>query len=116
MRCLPAELRQITFTSTEVMVAIRDHRRRIRNPLPTGTVTGFEVRADNGIYADMAIADDLTGKRTTIRIIDEALAAALIFYCIDHKIPMPVRATKTLGLIEGELRLTIRIAPRGAQQ
>jgi hypothetical protein len=116
MRCLPAELRQITFTSTEVMVAIRDHRRRIRNPLPTGTVTGFEVRADNGVYADMAIADDMTGKRTTIRITDEALAAALIFYCIDHKIPMPVRATKTLGLIEGELRLTIRIAPRGAQQ
>jgi hypothetical protein len=114
MRRVPAELRQITFTSTEVMVAIRDHRRRTRNPLPTGTVAGFEMRSDNGIYADMAIADDTTGKKTTIRITDEALAAALIFYCIDHRIPMPVKATKTLGLIEGDLRLTIRIAPRGA--
>jgi hypothetical protein len=114
MRRVPAELRQITFTSTEVMVAIRDHRRRTRNPLPTGTVAGFEMRSDNGIYADMAIADDATGKKTTIRITDEALAAALIFYCIDHRIPMPVKATKTLGLIEGELRLTIRIAPRSA--
>jgi hypothetical protein len=79
MRRVPAELRQITFTSTEVMVAIRDHRRRTRNPLPTGTVAGFEMRSDNGIYADMAIADDATGKKTTIRITDEALAAALIF-------------------------------------
>jgi len=110
---VPAELRQITFTLTEVMVAIRDHRRRTRNPLPTGTVAGFEMRSDNGIYADMAIADDTTGKKTTIRITDEELAAALIFYCIDHRIPMPVKATKTLGLIEGDLRLTIRITPRG---
>ena len=109
---LPSEVRQITFTSTEAMVAIRDHRRRIRSPLPTGSITGFEVRADNGVYADMEIADDATGKRTTVRITDEALAAALIFYCIEHKIPMPVRATKTLGLVEGELRLTIRIAAR----
>jgi hypothetical protein len=116
MRRLPAELRLIIFSATEVMVAVRDHRRRIRNPLPTGTVAGFEMRSDDGIYADLAIADDATGKKTTIRINDEALAAALILYCIDHKIPMPVKATKSLGLIEGQLRLTIRIASRGAQR
>jgi|SRR5258707_9985606 hypothetical protein len=114
MRRVPAELRLLTFSSNEVMIAIRDHRRRTRNPLPKGTVAGFEMRSDNGIYADMAIADD-SGKKTTVRINDEALAAALIFFCIDHKIPMPVKATKTLGLIEGDLRLTIRIAPRGLQ-
>jgi hypothetical protein len=115
MRPLPAELRQIAFSATEVIIAVREHRRRTRNPLPTGTIAGFEMRSDNGIYADMAIADDATGNKTTIRFNDEALAAALILYCIDHKIPMPVKATKSLGLFEGELRLIIRIASRGAQ-
>jgi hypothetical protein len=112
---LPSELRQIAFNATEVLIAVREHRRRIRNPLPTGSITGFEMRSDEGIYADMTIADDKTGKKATIRINDEALAAALILYCIDHKIPVPVKATKSLGLSEGELRLIIRIASRAAQ-
>jgi hypothetical protein len=115
MRHLPAELRQIAFSATEVTIAVRDHRRRTRNPLPTGTIVGFAMRSDNGIYADMAISDDSTGKQTTIRINDEALAAALILYCIDHKIPVPVKAAKSLALSDGELRLIIRIGSRGAQ-
>jgi hypothetical protein len=108
-------MRQIVFSATEVIIAIRDHRRRIRDALPTGTIAGFEMRSDNGIYADMTISDDATGKKTTIRINDEALAAALILYCIDHKIPMPVKASKSLSLGDNELRLTIRIASRSAQ-
>jgi hypothetical protein len=106
-RFVPLEYRQIVFASTEVLVAIREHRKRMRTPLPTGSITRFEIGGEPAVGADVEIADDKTGSRQVIRVEGEALAAALILFCIDHKIPMPVDATKRIVLSEKGLTLSI---------
>jgi hypothetical protein len=104
---VPLEYRQIVFASTEVLLAIREHRKRMRTPLPPGSITRFEIGREPAVGADLEIADDKTGSRQVIRVEGEALAAALILYCIDHKIPMPVDATKRIALSEKGLTLSI---------
>ena len=44
----------------------------------------------------VAIKPAITGGLTTIKISAETLAASLILFCINHKIPMPVDSTKRL--------------------
>ena len=104
---MPLEFRQIVFASTEVLSAIREHRKRQRNPLPPGSITRFEIRGEPAVGAELEITDDKTGGRQPIRVEGEALAAALILYCIDHKIPTPVDATKRIVLSEKGLTLSI---------
>jgi hypothetical protein len=104
---VPLEYRQIVFASTEVLMAIREHRKRMRNPLPPGSIARFEISGAPSVGAEVEIADDKTGTREVTRIEGEALAAALILYCIDHKIPMPVDATKRILLSEKGLTLSI---------
>jgi hypothetical protein len=104
---VPLEYRQIVFASTEVLLAIREHRKRMRNPLPPGSITRFEIGGEPAVGAELEIADDKTGSRQVIRVEGEALAAALILYCIDHRILMPVDATKRIALSEKGLTLSI---------
>jgi hypothetical protein len=104
---VPLEYRQIVFAPTEVLLAIREHRKRLRNPLPPGSITRFEIGGEPTVGTELEITDDKTGDRQVIRIEGEALAAALILYCIDHKIPMPVDATKRIVPSEKGLALSI---------
>jgi len=104
---VPLEYRQIVFSSTEVLSAVREHRKRQRNPLPAGSIARCEIRGEPAVGIELEIADDKTGGRQTIRVDGEALAAALILYCIDHKIPTPVDATKRIVLSEKGLTLSI---------
>ena len=53
---MPAEFRQIIFSSIQVLVAIRDHRRRTRTPLPAGSIVRFEISREPAIQADLEIA------------------------------------------------------------
>ena len=104
---MPLEYRQIVFTSTEVLLAIREHRKRMRTPLPPGSITRFEIGGEPAVGADLEIADDKTTSRQVIRVEGEALAAALILYCIDHRIPMPIDAAKRIAVTDKGLTLSI---------
>jgi len=107
---VPSELRQIFFSALEVLAAIKEHRRRVRKPLPTGTIVRFEIAEKEPLFVVIEITDDETGSRNNYKIGAEALGAALILFCIDHKIPMPVEANKSLRREGGGLCLVVEIA------
>ncbi len=88
-------------------VALKEHRRRRDNPLPEGTVLRFAIEPGPEIRADVVIARDDGGQDLRLMVHREELAAALIMYCIDRKIPMPVQSTKFLQLFGGSLGLVI---------
>lgn len=107
---MPSELRNIFFSALEVLAAIKEHRRRIRKPLPTGTIVRFEISEKDPISVIIEITDDETGGRNNYKIGAEALGAALILFCIDHKIPMPVEAHKSLRREGGGVCLVVEIS------
>lgn len=104
---MPTEIRHIIFSSAELYVALKEYRRRRDDPLPEGTVLRFDIEPGPEIRADVLIARDDGAPDLRLLVRRDELAAALIMYCIDRKIPMPVKSTKFLQLFGGSLGLVI---------
>ena len=105
---MPNEIRHIIFTSDEVIRALIDYHRRAGNPLPAGNVVKctFE-KEDNLIKASLHMAVDADGSRQVVPVVQTTLAAALILYCINQKIPLPAKANKSLQLHNDTVGLVI---------
>jgi len=109
------ELRCLVFTEQEVVKAVLDRRRRMRETLPTGTVLkvtyadGDSVETTFGITGDDGSSQDMVLPETEV-------AAALVAYCMNRRIPLPVASDKMLYIINGALTLMITMnfnkAPR----
>jgi hypothetical protein len=104
---VPTEIRHIIFSSEELFVALKDYRKRRREPLPTGSVVKFTLEQVPALSVAVRIAPD-TGEPERVFVANrDELATALIMYCIDNKIPMPVKSTKFLQIFGGSLGLVI---------
>lgn len=103
------ECRCLVFTEQEVARAVLERRRKRREPLPTGTVLGVSHEDGRGaLHTTLTVIDDY-GERTPLAIAEEELAAALVAWCMDRKIPLPAEADKFLHLINGALSLMITL-------
>jgi hypothetical protein len=92
---MPTEMRQIAFQQQEVARALIDYDRRRDNKFPPGKIRTIEIEEDPEIRATVTI-ENIKGETTAMTIGSEILAASLILFCINHKIPIPVEATKRL--------------------
>ena len=109
------ELRCLVFTEQEMVKAIIDRRSRMHEPLPVGTVSkvvhtdGDSIETILTITADDGTAQDLPLSETEV-------AAALVAYCMNRRIPLPVASDKMLYIINDALTLMITMnfnkAPR----
>jgi len=114
------ELRCLVFTDQEVVRAVLDRRRRVKDTLPVGTVSKIayhrpEGSEQDGIETRLTITDD-NGAVTELGLPDTEVTAALVGYCMGRRIPLPVASDKMLHLINGALTLMITMnfnkAPR----
>lgn len=109
------ELRCLVFTDQEVVKAVLDRRRRMREPLPRGTVGKVTYRTAQGIETVIQVTGDEGDDRTMV-LHEAEVAAALVAYCMGRKIPLPVDSDKMLHLINESLTLMITMnfnkAPR----
>jgi len=114
------ELRCLVFTDQEVVRAVLDRRRRVKDTLPVGTVSNIayhrpEGPEQDGIETRLTITDD-NGAVTELGLPDTEVTAALVGYCMGRRIPLPVASDKMLHLINGALTLMITMnfnkAPR----
>ncbi|CAO3415695.1 hypothetical protein [Azospirillum doebereinerae] len=109
------ELRCLVFTDQEVIKAVLDRRRRLREPLPVGTVESITHRNADGIETVLKVIDDDGGVHD-LTLPEAEVAAAMVAYCMGRRIPLPVASDKTLNLINGGLTLMITMnfnkAPR----
>jgi hypothetical protein len=105
---MPLDLRRIAFSQQEILAAIQQFHMRTNRPFPTGNVENASVEM---VETQCAFSCDVVrnGYREQVRLAGEALAAALIFYCISRKIPVPAKATKRLEITDGKLALVIRL-------
>ncbi len=100
------ELRCLAFNDQEVALAIMERRRRLREPLPEGTIQKVSYTNENGIAVQISAATE-SGQESAITAHDSEVSAALVNYCVSRKIPMPVDADKYVQVIGDGLTLMI---------
>ncbi|MCW2238194.1 hypothetical protein [Azospirillum canadense] len=109
------ELRCLVFTDQEVVKAVLDRRRRMREPLPRGTVGTVTYRMNQGVETVIQVTGDEGDDRTMV-LHEAEVAAAMVAYCMGRKIPLPVDSDKMLHVINDSLTLMITMnfnkAPR----
>jgi hypothetical protein len=95
------ELRQIMFGPSEIITAITEYHKRRSLPLPHGTALRCYIADEPALSATLFIQTD-DSAITELSIDAENLGAALILYCINRKIPLPVEADKRLRKLTDE--------------
>ncbi len=107
------ELRCIVFSETELLNAIIERRRQSRESLPVGTIRGVTFSRRGGVSATLVVVDDY-GEDRSVKIPVSELAAALVSYCIERKIPMPRHSTRSLEVIDGAVTLLLELSDKAA--
>ena len=105
---MPGEVRLIIFDRLEVLSALTEYRKRRGKPLPHSDYVEVTIRSKPRIVVDMSVVPE--GKQAPIELVfgGEDLAAALIMFCIDRKIPMPATGvSKTIRLVDDCIALQI---------
>lgn len=96
---MPSEVRQLLFKSREIITAITEYYQRRGIALPNGTAERVMLPESGQVHALLIIATDRGGK-VEVEVNTEMLAAALILYCINRKIPLPVESEKRLQRVQ----------------
>jgi hypothetical protein len=111
---MPSEVRQLLFRSREIIVAITEYFHRRGLALPIGTATRVTIVEGQPVQAILDIATD-PGDTVEVEVNAEMLAAALILYCINRKIPLPADADKRLQRLH-EDSVALVVVKRGKPQ
>jgi hypothetical protein len=118
---MPSEMRHILFRPAEVAIAVREYHRRMKAPWPSGTVVrcGVECEGEGGtVRFRLVIRPDTTGGGTykpvsqthqEVTVEGPVLAAALILFCHDRRIPLPASADKALQRYGEQVGLVVTI-------
>ena len=115
-----SEIRHLLFRPFEVVQAVAEFSRRAGVPLPPGTVVRCSPENSGSgtpVRFRIVIAPDETDQRADmshreITIDSSTLAAALILYCHDRRIPLPASADKSLQQIGDQVCLMATINPK----
>lgn len=99
------EMRSLGFTDREVITAVLDLTRKMRQPLPSGQIAGIELKADP-VRAELVVEDDF-GTRSVIHRSAAELAASMVNYCLERRIRLPTSGRKFVEVIAGSLNLVI---------
>jgi len=106
------EIRFVLFTDAEVVSSLVEFRRARRDPLPPGAVRGLERVIDkDNIKVILHISAD-NGNRVAVEFDKSGLAAALVLFCINRKVPLPASAEKDVQILEGMISLQLSLKPK----
>jgi hypothetical protein len=100
------EYRLIFFRESELVRAIGGFARLRKTPLPVGQITRLVLDAD-ALTLSLHLEKDDGGSVERVYNASE-VAAALISYCKDARIPLPRKGNKELRVISGRPAFLIR--------
>lgn len=105
---MPSEHRFLIFNDGEVVRAVSEYRKRQRTPLPAGTVVKTRYFTDPEVELMIRIGADDGSRRIDVMIGAEELQAAVVFFCIQRKIPLPAaKFVKNIKVVDQQLMLAI---------
>ena len=106
---MPEELRKILFSKEEVQAAVVDYCLRSKIRLPNKNIDELEVRADPEAMVVLKYVDIGSEEATEVELSRDQVAAALIRYCSNIKVPLPHSAQKVLQPGDDGIYLLINI-------
>jgi hypothetical protein len=98
---MPSEVRHLSFRSREIMLAITEYYYRRGLTLPAGTAARILIAEGPPVRAVLDIDTD-RGEMIEVPIDAETLAASLILFCINRKIPLPAESDKRLRRLQAD--------------
>ncbi|TDP47205.1 hypothetical protein [Zavarzinia compransoris] len=104
---MPIETRTIAFTGAEVAAALVDFHLRRRFPLPQGRIARITFSEPPDIRGLLSIETRHDDRPQAVTLDSEVLAAALLFYCLSRRVPLPAASQKQLRLAGDGLELVI---------
>lgn len=111
---MPSELRKIIFERSELYDAVVAYNLRSKNKLPVGELQLIDVGKDPEVFAVFHIINLSTGQAVEKRLGASYIAAALLTYCKNKRIPVSRSFRKSLTLHEGDVALMMTNARRSA--
>lgn len=99
---MSSEVRYILFNAGEVARTIVQFCARRRVALPPGSIVDFRIIVQPRLEVALTVApDDVTKGRVRESLSEDGLTAALVLYCVNNRIPVPMKAGKRI-MVTGE--------------
>ncbi len=109
---MPSEFRRIMFTNNELIEAIHDYNGISPDKLPPGVILTCTPVSEAGVAVRLEMVDQRSDETHVVELSPEVLGAALLRYCMKHRIPMPKAATKSIQMHGDEISLNVEIKGR----
>ncbi|MDB5410366.1 MAG: hypothetical protein JWL84_5278 [Rhodospirillales bacterium] len=106
---MPTEIRHLLFTPEEVTTALRNYCNRGGRPFPSH-VKGYVIEGGPAQPSVTITATASDGRDTSLSFGGEKLVAPLLLFCNGKKIPLPLRGTKELTILNQLLTLVVKLA------
>lgn len=112
---MPSEKRKVIFAQDEVIKAVvaYDQHGGLK-VLPPGEIVKVALGGNSEPNLVLSILDPSSGNCKTATLEATYLAAAMLKFCFDHKIPIPRRASKSVEIVDGGLALSLSVASNKA--
>jgi hypothetical protein len=114
-RILATELRQVTFTQSELLTAVLAHCRATRRNTPYGGGATCAVNEDASVTVRLEAFNVETDAKSIVQVeLDRnEVGAALLRYCMAMRIPLPKRSQKSLQVTGDALAMVTRMEASG---
>ena len=112
---MPTEIRKIVFDVDEVRGATVDFCLRHHIAMPRANIDAVRIADDRDATVTMVFTPANPSHPDEVSLSRDQTAAALIRYCMEHRIPLPRHAQKVLQVQEAErtvaLMMKVSLSP-----
>ena len=103
------EYRKIAFSNEDLIVALIDFDRKRAKQFAPGRKMTCSIKDEEPVGAILSIADPAGGAPNVFEFDSNHLAAVLLCFCIDRKVPIPKQAKKVLRAMGDGLSLNFKL-------
>ena len=104
---MPTETRQLIFSNEELVAALTSHNRMAVDKLFVGRIIGCSVLPEEALTVRLTIRHETTNNDYDMIFGADVIGAALIRYCLEINIPLPRRAQKRFGVVDGHAAISM---------
>jgi hypothetical protein len=109
---MPTEYRRVVFPNHELRQALAVYHGDDEQPIPPGEIVAVAILDSPANTVRITLLDTAQSATFTADFSASHIAAALIRYCIDNRVPIPKDSRKSLRLMGDNLALDIVVRER----
>jgi len=104
---MPSEIRHIKFEKEEVLHAIKEYWTWKKEDYDSNHVENFTLLSEPDISAKVKF--DIEEGQKEVILSGDVLSTAIVLFCINRKIPLPVNSKKSIRLFKDDLILIVNL-------